>query len=220
MTLSETQRWHVREKWKAGEDPGDLAREYGVAPSVIDHEIRTYKQQIEMRQAAVPRGAPVDPQETPLKGIECGACGHVNPYGSGTPSLVESMVLARCPKCNRTTPHRKIAEGRRDPQPVTTLRDHGVARRSDPETSHEAAALVSGLRASQEEVLGVLRRRGPMTDEEVLRVLLDRRERPWTPSGARTRRSELVAGGYVRDSGRRKRLETGRRSILWEAVGQ
>jgi hypothetical protein len=222
VTLSDTQRWHVREKWKAGGDPSDLAREYHVAPSVIDHEIRTFRREIESRQAGAQASATAKaPPQEPTRGIRCQVCQRVQEYGSGTPSLVPGFLLAKCPRCGKQTPHRKIeASPDRDRQPVTSTQDHAVARRGDPETSHEAAASVTGLRESQAEVLGVIRRRGPMTDEEVLKVLSDRGERPWTPSGARTRRSELVTAGLVKDSGRRKRLPTGRRSILWEAVSR
>lgn len=234
MTLTDTQRWHVREKWKAGGDPSDLAKEYGVAPSVIDHEIRTFRAQIESRQASASASATVKAAAPgPSRGLRCQVCSHVSEFGTGTPSLVPGFLLAKCPRCGKVTAHRKVEDGiavrPRDPSdPLSPLEvDPGdgrdtqpVARRGDPETSHEAAASVTGLRESQAEVLGVIRRRGPMTDEEVLKVLIDRGERPWTPSGARTRRSELVAAGVVRDSGRRKRLATGRRSILWEAVSR
>lgn len=234
MTLSDTQRWHVREKWKAGGDPSDLAREYNVAPSVIDHEIRTFRREIESRQASASASTTTKAQaQEPTRGLRCQVCSRVSEFGTGTPSLVPGFLLAKCQRCGKQTPHRRVEDGiavrPKDPRdPLSPLEvDPGdgrdtqpVARRGDPETSHEAAALVTGLRESQVEVLGVIRRRGPMTDEEVLRVLLERRERPWTPSGARTRRSELVTAGLVRDSGHRKRYQTGRRAILWEAVSQ
>lgn len=137
MTLSDTQRWHVREKWKAGGDPADLAKEYGVAPSVIDHEIRTYKVQIQARQEAVlPRGASIEPPKPrePERGIRCQVCGFVNEYGKGTPSLVPGLVLARCHgKCGKTTPHREIGEHApdRDRQPVATEGDRRKDRGMD-----------------------------------------------------------------------------------------
>lgn len=98
-----------------------------------------------------------------------------------------------------------------------------VARSTDPETSHEAAASVRGLRASQEGVLAVFRDHPEgLTDPEV--ALAYDRARYYRPdafprqseSGLRTRRSELVARELLRDSGRRKKLTTGRRAIVWE----
>lgn len=143
-SLSETQRWHVREKWKAGQDPSDLAVEYGVAPSVIDHEIRTYKAQIEARQTARPRGTEVEPSKPPepVRGIVCQACGFNNEYGSGTPSLVPGLVLARCQRCGKQTPHRKVD---RDPQPVAAegdrRREEGIAKVEAAEPRWREAAI-------------------------------------------------------------------------------
>ena len=89
------------------------------------------------------------------------------------------------------------------------------ARRSDPETSHEAANSLPSdrLRASQDAVLAFLRRQGPMIDT----VLVDtyNGEVHQSPSGLRTRRSELVTRGLVQDTGVRVRLATGRNAIVW-----
>lgn len=93
---------------------------------------------------------------------------------------------------------------------------HAVARSTDPGTSWEAARSITPekLRESQQVVLMALRGLGPMTDERLCWHLAEY----LSPSGARSRRSELVAMGLVRDSGRKDVLRSGRRAIVWEAV--
>lgn len=97
------------------------------------------------------------------------------------------------------------------------------ARTTDPATSHAAAASITPdkLRESQRVVLAFLKVRGPMTDTDLVELWQHYRLREWndqSPSGLRTRRRELVAAGLVRDTGRRQRLDTGRKAIIWEAV--
>lgn len=91
----------------------------------------------------------------------------------------------------------------------------GLARRTDPETSHLAAASVStSIRESQRIVFSLFKAYGDMTDEKLLKVsyaggnLL-------SPSGLRTRRSELVRLGLLEDSGQRIALASGRKAIVW-----
>jgi hypothetical protein len=104
-------------------------------------------------------------------------------------------------------------------QPTLWDEPHAVARTGDPSTSWDAARSVDRIRESQSIVLSVLRTFGPATDSDVYRILTaGDYGRPWTPSGARSRRSELVAMGLVMDSGRRERLPTGRMSIVWAAT--
>jgi len=90
------------------------------------------------------------------------------------------------------------------------------ARRSDPETSHAAAASLSAdrLRASQQEVLTIVRLDGPIHDERLVAIARTV-GLAQSVSGLRTRRSELVALGLVKDSGQRVTLRSGRASILW-----
>jgi hypothetical protein len=93
------------------------------------------------------------------------------------------------------------------------------ARRGDPYTSHAAAASLPSdkIRASQEAVLAVYRRFGPMTQPQLLeRYAADGSLPAQSPSGLRTRSSELVALGLLRDSGRWAVLPSGRKSIIWE----
>ena len=93
------------------------------------------------------------------------------------------------------------------------------ARNSDPWTSHAAAQSVPTVfvRASQQAVLKVLRRYGPLHDQHIIH-----RVRAWgfkaSNSGIRSRRSELVYLGLVRNSGRTVKLPSGRNSIIWEIV--
>ncbi len=95
-----------------------------------------------------------------------------------------------------------------------------VARRTDPQTSWDAARAVTGIRESQGSVLTILEWDGlPMSDEEIQRGLAIRFPgKRWSPSGVRTRRSELVALGLVEDSGQRGRTASGRGTILWQTT--
>lgn len=90
-----------------------------------------------------------------------------------------------------------------------------LARRSDPVTSHLAGQSVD-TRRGRHIVLTALRRLGPCTDDmlytdpTVCTSL--------SPSGARTRRSELVHDGEVEDTGERVKTASGRKAIVWRAV--
>ena len=99
---------------------------------------------------------------------------------------------------------------------VSPLREEAVARSTDPGTSWEAARSITPekLRESQYKVLRVLQIYGPMNDERLTEMVVGL----MSQSGARTRRSELVSMGLVRDSGRKDVLRSGRRAIVWEAV--
>lgn len=101
--------------------------------------------------------------------------------------------------------------------------ERAVARRTDPDTSWEAAATVHDIRRSQEAVLILFKGYGPMTDEEAwakyaaAHAEFGGKPRQ-SPSGLRTRRSELVTARLLRDTGERRRGSTGRRMIVWGAV--
>ena len=90
------------------------------------------------------------------------------------------------------------------------------ARNSDPETSHQAAASIpsAAIRESQEMVLEALRGYGPMPDFHLVPLLASR----MSPSGIRSRRSELVTLGKVVDTGKRVRTDSGRQAIVWAAL--
>mgnify|MGYP001602556691 CR=1 FL=1 len=93
-------------------------------------------------------------------------------------------------------------------------RVRAYARRIDPETSHEAAASVTGLISKQAAVLEVLRKYGPMCDEAIFDALW-RENYKMSPSGARTRRSELVDAGKVEWVGGQVTMRSGRRARVW-----
>jgi hypothetical protein len=89
-----------------------------------------------------------------------------------------------------------------------------LARPTDPETSHEAAASLDDVRESQRRVHDLLRVFGPTTDERLVIVAI---ASGWhvSPSGLRTRRHELVEAGLVVDTGQRATLASGRRAVVW-----
>lgn len=92
------------------------------------------------------------------------------------------------------------------------------ARHNDPATSHEAAASVDKIRESQQLILSILMDHGPLTDEQIYaRIPLGTK---MSPSGARTRRGELVHKNFVKDSGNHGLTASGRRTIIWVAVEQ
>lgn len=98
-----------------------------------------------------------------------------------------------------------------------------LARKSDPETSREAARSVRNVTETQKLLHWLLLEHGPMTDEE-LAVKVERPGwgarliHPISPSGLRTRRKELVDQRKVADSGQRRPTRAGRQSIVWKAL--
>jgi len=98
-----------------------------------------------------------------------------------------------------------------------------LARSTDPETSHEAAAQVN-MRASQAEVLRVLRNCGPLTDWDIHLlssnglVTRDSKPRYWSPERLRTARKELERKGLVEWTGEEEKLPSGRYARVWRAV--
>lgn len=92
------------------------------------------------------------------------------------------------------------------------------ARTTDPHTSHAAAASVKRRRSAQVRgiIAALLKTYGPMTDEDIAEWYADQDHAPVSsPSGLRTRRSELVTLGEVVDTGERRRLASGRLAIVW-----
>lgn len=89
--------------------------------------------------------------------------------------------------------------------------DRAHARNSDPITSLEAADSVFDITGAQTKVLEAFRRHGPMTDEQLFALGLG-----LSPSGTRSRRSELVDRRLVEDSGMKTVTASGRRTIIWQ----
>lgn len=94
------------------------------------------------------------------------------------------------------------------------------ARITDPETSHEAAKSVSKLRYMYDTMIIAFETLGPMNDEQLIKLwrvgVTELGWRSASESGIRSRRSELVAQGKLRDSGKRQKMQSGRLSIVWE----
>ncbi len=92
------------------------------------------------------------------------------------------------------------------------------ARRTDPQTSHDAAASVDNVTITQSYVLQALRK--PRTDPELIEAYRNiRKAPPASESGIRTRRAELVDKGFVVDSGVRSITPFGRQAIVWSVNG-
>lgn len=89
------------------------------------------------------------------------------------------------------------------------------SRHTDPVTSKLAAQSISSdkIRASQQEILDILRDYGPLSDNAIYKHV-----KKQSVSGARTRRSELVRLNLVQDSRQRERTISDRLSIVWELV--
>lgn len=138
-----------------------------------------------------------------------------------------------CPTCGRTFPaHARetirnctvhwppasMIRRQKEVQAVTPLTPR--ARRTDPQTSHDAAASVD-LRGSHRAVLRLLDSYGPMTDEELVAKYVKNMTQLALPrqseSGIRTRRKELTTMDppQVVDSGEKKALKSGRKAIVW-----
>lgn len=111
---------------------------------------------------------------------------------------------------------------RRQPAPwdeaEVQLATRAHARTTDPATSKAAAASITAdaLRATQQHVLDAFSQFGAMHHELLLIRYDEGGFPPQSVSGLRTRTSELVKGGLLKDSGRRVQLSSRRASIVWE----
>lgn len=112
-------------------------------------------------------------------------------------------------------------DGQKGNMPTQTLTE--VLDRVETRTNTLRPSITDAQRA----VYHMLRHFGPLTDEAILvlydparRVILDRGYRypEQTPSGLRTRRSELVRKGYVADTGETVRTLNGIPAAVWRAI--
>lgn len=106
---------------------------------------------------------------------------------------------------------------------VNVTRPVAHARNRDPRTSHDAAKTVTASKTSRMRaaIAKLLHHYGPMTDEVLLRRYAELVSKNPTAglnasdSSVRTRRSELVEMGIVRDSGRRDLTSSGSLATVW-----
>lgn len=91
------------------------------------------------------------------------------------------------------------------------------ARRSDPDTSVAAADSVKRTTVERQRtrIVALLDVRGPCTDEELASWYIHHWDDDFTPSGLRTRRSELVKLRRVEWTGEKRRISTGRLARVW-----
>lgn len=90
-----------------------------------------------------------------------------------------------------------------------------LARPTDPETSHEAAAAVANASQVQRAVLEILASVGPVTDEQIIRRYRTLFGWDATDQSIRSRRAELVRVGLVEFAEIYGLSQTGRRSREW-----
>lgn len=88
----------------------------------------------------------------------------------------------------------------------------------DPPTSDDSAKGTTCRRGAREDVLSLFTFGVSLTDTQLIELHSKSSLSPQTPSGLRTRRSELVTLGRIRDSGQKRKLKSGRMSIVWESA--
>jgi hypothetical protein len=97
------------------------------------------------------------------------------------------------------------------------------ARRTDPSTSHAAAASVNNITETQRAIyMLLLAGESGLTDPAGWKIYQMAAENKIAPiiseSGYRSRRAELVRLGFVKDTGDREKLSSGRSAIVWSAI--
>jgi hypothetical protein len=123
--------------------------------------------------------------------------------------------IGACPKC--LVKDRKIREllaviKRHESVRQKELQDYGQLRRNPHETEVAAAAMQVGrVGTKRRQVYDLIKACGcyGATDDEVMVRIA------FSHSNATARRGELVKGGYIVDSGQRRKTRTGSDAIVW-----
>lgn len=190
----------------------DIAPERGphMPPMTVEQK-RAARQQLDLDSGIHPvMRTPLDPDPMRL----CGNCKHLTRQGGTAKGYLKCGIgpQSRGPATDIRAKWRACMKWIADPAKAALMGGHARTRRADPDTSQEAAASVGELRDSQKQVLGLFDR--PMTDEQLIARAL-RAGVKQSPSGLRSRRSELVHLGYLTDSGERDRTTAGRATTIW-----
>ena len=136
--------------------------------------------------------------------------------------MTDARMRDRCPACGEQALSVDY-DGRDRLMDQTPLDfDRPRARAGDPGTSHQAAASATERTITEMHgrILRLLDVMGPCTDERLAAWYADQFDDPFTPSGLRTRRHELVEMGRVEWTGDTARLTTGRQGRVWRLVSR
>jgi len=105
--------------------------------------------------------------------------------------------------------------------PPLSLFDVPVARLTDPDTAHDAAASITPgkQRDSHALVLALLAEHGPLSDFDLARMATARRGHMVKQTSLGVRRKELVTAGLVVERDRAGVSDTGSPCIRWALAG-
>ena len=116
----------------------------------------------------------------------------------------------------------EIRNQKRESTPLP-LFEQAHARKTDPINSHLAAVRVTNLGRVRDAIIAILEHFGPKSDEEIKELYKIRevtKGYPWaSEESLRTRRSELVRMGFVREVGT-GRTQAGRACGIWGLCGE
>ena len=91
------------------------------------------------------------------------------------------------------------------------------ARRTDPQTSHDAARSVKDVSKTKKAILSLLRKH--QSDMQLVanysKLARQNKAPRASESGIRSRRAELVKLGLVKDTGKRDKSASNRQMIVW-----